>query len=266
MTLHTDYLRAYDQQLRTTVEVRTAESVFMLGGLTLAIFPGGHGFVTYAKLDATPTGSIAQNVNTALAYFATYPEIVDVEWKTRAHDDAPGLHTALTRAGFVAQESESVMIGALEDLLVNDPTQALAREGITVRRITTEAEVRAMSAMSAEAFGEEEDSDKLGELLSELAIENGTEFWVAQAAQRIVSAGRLEPVPGTDFVGIWGGSTLHAYRGRGIYRALTAARARSALASGKRFVHSDSTEFSRPILERSGLIRVTQTTPYLWER
>ena len=54
--------------------------------------------------------------------------------------------------------------------------------------------------------------------------------------------------------------------GRGIYRALTAARARSALALGKRLMHSDSTEFSRPILERAGLVKVSTTTPYMWRR
>ncbi len=52
--------------------------------------------------------------------------------------------------------------------------------------------------------------------------------------------------------------------GRGIYRALTAARARAALAMGKRLLHSDSTEFSRPILERAGLVKVSTTTPYEW--
>ena len=67
-------------------------------------------------------------------------------------------------------------------------------------------------------------------------------------------------------VGIWGGATLEAFRGRGIYRALTAARAASALRMGKRLVHSDSTEDSRPILERSGLVRVSTTTPYDWRR
>ncbi len=33
----------------------------------------------------------------------------------------------------------------------------------------------------------------------------------------------------------------------------------------KRYLHSDSTEFSRPILEWSGLVKVT-TTPYVWRR
>jgi len=32
--------------------------------------------------------------------------------------------------------------------------------------------------------------------------------------------------------------------------------ARSALAAGKTLIHSDSTEYSRPILERSGLFGV----------
>jgi N-acetylglutamate synthase-like GNAT family acetyltransferase len=92
------------------------------------------------------------------------------------------------------------------------------------------------------------------------------ELWVAEAEGQIISAGRLEPVAGTDFAGLWGGATLPQWRRRGIYRALTAARARSALALGKTLLHSDSTEYSRPILERSGLIKVTTTTPYEWRR
>ncbi len=71
---------------------------------------------------------------------------------------------------------------------------------------------------------------------------------------------------GTEFAGVWGGATRPEFRGRGIYRALTAARARSALALGKTLIHSDSTEYSRPILERYGFVKVSTTTPYAWER
>lgn len=35
---------------------------------------------------------------------------------------------------------------------------------------------------------------------------------------------------------------------------------------GLRLIHSDSTEFSRPILKRSGLVKVSTTTPYEWTR
>jgi hypothetical protein len=49
---------------------------------------------------------------------------------------------------------------------------------------------------------------------------------------------------------------------RCIYRALTEERARSALGLGKQLMNSDSTEFSRPILERAGFVKVSTTTPY----
>jgi hypothetical protein len=103
-------------------------------------------------------------------------------------------------------------------------------------------------------------------LLRRLALAAGMELWVAETAGHIVGAGRVEPVGGTEFAGIWGGATVEAWRGRGIYRALTAVRARSALAAGKTLIHSDSTAYSRPILERSGFLKVSTTTPYHWRR
>jgi len=103
-------------------------------------------------------------------------------------------------------------------------------------------------------------------LLRRLALDDGMELWVAEAGGRVVCAGRLEPVAGTEFAGIWGGATREEWRGRGIYRALTAQRARSALRRGKTLIHSDSTAFSRPILERAGLVAASTTTPYLWRR
>ena len=103
-------------------------------------------------------------------------------------------------------------------------------------------------------------------LLSRLDLGDGMELWVAEAEGAVVSAGRLDPVHGTDFAGIWGGATRAPWRGRGIYRALTAARARSALRMGKTLINSDSTEYSRPILERSGLVKASTTTPYHWTR
>jgi GNAT superfamily N-acetyltransferase len=96
------------------------------------------------------------------------------------------------------------------------------------------------------------------------------QFWVAESdngdGSRVVCSGRLAMVEGTEFAGVWGGSTLPEWRGRGIYRALTAARARAALAEGVRYIQSDCTSMSRPILERSGLVAVTTTTPYVWTR
>jgi len=254
-----ELLRAYDQQLRTKAEATGALAVERHGPLWLITFVGGVGFVTYRDLDGAVAAELVQ---AALDHFRPDETIEQVEWKTRSHDVAPGLHEALTANGFQAQETESVMIGEAAGLAGN----MILPEEVMLRRIRTEPDIRAMAEMQDVAFGNDISGRIVEDLLRRLAAGDDVELWVAEAGGKVVSAGRLEPVPGTDFVGIWGGATLEEWRGLGIYRALTAARAHSALARGKRFVHSDSTEMSRPILERSGLVKVTETTPYLWHR
>ncbi|WP_410818298.1 GNAT family N-acetyltransferase [Micromonospora sp. 050-3] len=255
-------LAAYDEQLRTDAETPSAVSVTRLGPLRLVTFAGGRGFVTYRDLGGADADTVRRLVPEALAHYQADSEIGRVKWKTRGHDHAPGLHEALLVNGFTADEPESIMIGEARLLAVDVPLS----EGVTLRRVSEEADVRAMSAMQDEAFENPVSDDMANALLRRLARDDGMELWVAEAEGRIISAGRLEPVRGTDFAGIWGGATRAEWRGRGIYRALTAARARSALRMGKTLINSDSTEYSRPILERYGLIKVSTTTPYHWQR
>ncbi|MGN6131788.1 MAG: GNAT family N-acetyltransferase [Nocardioidaceae bacterium] len=258
------FLAAYDEQLRTDAETPSAVAVSVLGPLRLVTFAGGRGFVTYQDLGGADADEIGRLVEAALAHYRADRQITQVEWKTRAHDHAPGLHQSLLRHGFVAQEPESIMIGSAQRLAGDVPLPA----GVTLRQITEERDVHAMTAMSAQVFGDSagEGAAMAEALLRRLCLDDGMELWVAEADGHVVSAGRLEPVPGTDFAGIWGGSTLRQWRGRGIYRALTAARARSALRLGKTLINSDSTEYSRPILERYGFLKVSTTTPYVWHR
>ncbi|MPY97315.1 MAG: GNAT family N-acetyltransferase [Actinophytocola sp.] len=255
-------LRAYDEQLRTDAETPSAVSVTRHGPLRLVTFAGGRGFVTYRDLGGGNADETARLVREALRHYQADPAIDRVEWKTRGHDHAPGLHEALVGDGFIPEEPESIMLGETTSLLADVPLP----DGVILRRVTDERDVRAMSAMQDEAFGDPMPNRMAEALLRRLALDDGMELWVAEVEGQIVSAGRLEPVPGTDFAGIWGGATLEAWRGRGIYRALTAARARSALACGKTLIHSDSTAYSRPILERAGLVAVSTTMPYVWRR
>ena len=255
-------LVAYDTQLRTDAETPGATAVTSLGPLRLVTFAGGRGFVTYQDLGGGDAEAISLLVTQALAHYRQDEQIERVEWKTRGHDCAPGLHEALVNNGFQPEEPESIMIGEVRTLDVEVPLPA----GVKLRRVIDEDDVRAMTAMQDEVFGDPVSDRMARALLHRLTLNDGLELWVAETDGQIVSAGRLEPVAGTEFAGIWGGATRDAWRGRGIYRALTAARARSASAMGKTLIHSDSTEYSRPILERSGLIKVSTTTPYHWHR
>lgn len=260
MTDRLRFLAAYDEQLRTDAETPSAISVTRHGPLRLVTFAGGRGFVTYRDLGGADAGSIRRLVGEVLAHYQADPEVTRVEWKTRGHDHAPGLHEALLASGFVPDEPESIMVGEARRLALDISLP----DGVSLRQVTDEPDVRAMSAMQDEAFGDSVSERMADALLRRLSLDDGMELWVAEADGQMVSAGRLEPVRGSDFAGIWGGATVARWRGRGIYRALTAARARSALRLGKTLINSDSTEFSRPILERSGLIKVSTTTPYTW--
>ncbi|MFJ4210242.1 GNAT family N-acetyltransferase [Paenarthrobacter sp. NPDC089675] len=255
-------LAAYDEQLRTDAETPSALTVAERGPLRLVTFLGGRGFITYRDLDGADQEGVRRLVSEAMAYFEGLPEITKVEWKTRGHDHAPRLHETLLEHGFTADAPESIMIGKARALSADVPLP----DGVTLRRVVDEPDVRAMSAMQDEVFGEPVSDEMAGALLRRLSLDDAMELWVAESGGVIISAGRLEPVPGTDFAGIWGGATRPEWRGRGIYRALTARRAQSALAHGKTLINSDSTEFSRPILERSGLVKVSTTTPYRWSR
>ena len=255
-------LAAYDAELRTDAETPSAVSVARLGPLRLVTFAGGRGFVTYKDLGGADAQAIQSLVAQAVAHFRQDPQINRVEWKTRGHDHAPGTPRCFAEQRVHRGRTRGDHDRRGAPLAVDVPLPA----GVRLRRVTIESDVRAMCAMAGAVFDDPNSDEVADALLRRLTFDDGMELWVAESQGQVISAGRLEPVPGTQFAGIWGGATRPEWRGLGIYRALTAARARSALRAGKTLIHCDSTEYSRPILERSGLVAVSTTTPYRWRR
>jgi hypothetical protein len=259
----TDLLSAYDDQLRMEGEVGRAADVVRHGPVLWAVFDHG-GFVTYRDLGGLEGEALDRLIEATVAHYRDDTEVSSFEWKSRGHDLPADLGERLVAHGFVAEPLETVMIGEAALLAVDVPLP----EGVVVRRVREGGDlvddVTRMLAMQEVAFG----TGRGPSLESSLAeLEGGdSEYWLAEANGEVVSAGRLTLVRGTSFAGVWGGSTLAEWRGRGIYRALVAARAKSALARGVRLINSDCSAMSRPILERSGLQAVTTTTPYIWTR
>ncbi len=222
------------------------------------------GFVSYRDLGGFTGTDLDDLIARTIKHYADDDRIASFEWKTRGHDAPPDLPERLVAHGLQAQEQETVMLGEAASLAVD----VSLPPGVRVRRIDDQPNrmpdiVRAAAAQErafSVAFG-------VDDFVRRIEKNRGlVEIWVAEARDEVVCTGRLEVVPGTEFAGVWGGGTVPEWRGKGIYRALTAARAKSALRRGVRFLHSDSTEFSRPILQRSGLLPVTTTTPYVWTR
>lgn len=254
-------LGAYDEQLRGVAEMGGTQSWDRDGPLYRGVLERG-GFVSYESLAGVE--DVDDLIGRTVAHYVGLDQVEEFEWKTRGHDQPADLGSRLRRAGLVAEEVETVMVGEAARLTVEVD---LSPE-VVIRRVDQLPERRqiisAASSMQRDVFGGGPSTD---EVISRLDRMHGDEqFWVAEAAGQIVCAGRLSRVAGSEFAGLWGGATDPEWRGQGIYRALTAARARAAIADGARYLHSDCTAMSRPILERSGLVAVTTTTPYRWQR
>lgn len=217
-----------------------------------------HGWngVLWSDLDETDAdAAIAEQI----AYFTGLGR--DFEWKLYGHDLPTDLGQRLTEAGFTPEPQETLMVGEVAALTLD----AELPDGIRLLPATDRAGVDLVADVHEKAFGT--DSSRLrARLLDQLAADPDTVVAVvALAGDEPVSAARMELVPGTRFAGLWGGGTVEAWRGRGIYRALVAHRARIAADRGYRYVQVDASDQSRPILERLGLTALTTTTPYVYE-
>ena len=250
-------LAAYDEQLRLA-ETRnlTPGAVAERDGPIVRVV-GQHrrGFVSGPR-DLGVAGAVLDAlIARQRDFFAARGEAV--EWKTRGHDLPGELPERLVAAGFVAEPRETVLIGPARELA----TPPLLADGVTVREVRDDADMHRIAELNSEVWGEDR-RWQAADLIDR--VKNGAVVVAVEAGGRIVSAARLEFEPGTEFAGLWGGSTLAAWRGRGLYRALVAHRARLAVARGVRYLQVDASEDSRPILQRLGFVAVTTTTPYVW--
>jgi len=178
------------------------------------------------------------------------------EWKTFDHDRTD-LRRLLEDRGARPGPHEALVLGEAATLAA-DP---VLPDGLTLRAASDRRDLDRIGAMESEVWGE--DWSRLADDLElRMAGPDPIDVVIVEDGDVLVSAAWLIPFPGTRVAGLWGGSTLAAYRGRGIYRALVARRAQLAIAAGHPILQVDASEDSRPILERLGLRVVGGTVPY----
>ena len=184
-----------------------------------------------------------------------------VEWKYYDYDQPADLPARLVAAGFQADDEETMLVAetaAIDSTVVLPP-------GVRLVPVSDEAGVAATMAVHDQAFTEHPSPGLGDRLLAQYRDSRGLlHMVVAMAGEEPVSAARIEFVPGTDFAGLWGGGTVPAWRGKGIFRALVAYRAGLAAGAGYRYLQVDALPTSRPILERLGFLAVARTTPYVF--
>jgi GNAT superfamily N-acetyltransferase len=251
-----ELLARYDEQLRGSAEAEAAPADTD-GPLVRVHYPR-RGFVSYRSLDGLSDSEVDALIERQIAHFAALGQAF--EWKQRGHDKPADLPQRLLAAGFVPEPTETVVIGEAA-ALAHEP---VLPDGVSLRAVDDRADFERIAAMEARVWGEDW-SWLTDDLTERMANESEhIDVFVAEAGGEVVSAAWLVSKPGTDFAGLWGGSTLAEWRGRGIYRALVARRAQLAVEQGARYLQVDASDDSRPILERLGFVAITTTTPFIW--
>lgn len=243
-----------DAERRTLA--RDGEVIQVLPSLTrLRPSDGAYHTIIFSKLNADTADAVIEE---QVGHYRALG--VGFEWKVYGHDRPGDLVQRLVRQGFTAGPKEAVLV-----LDLRDPPQWAREWAVHVIRIDRLDQVPLFRDAAEEIFGKDYGVTS-GQL--ERAIRAGStqhRAYVAMVDGVAAGIGRLYTHPGSAFGGLYGGGTRAAFRGRGLYRAVVAVRARDAAELGARFLIVDALPTSRPILERLGFVHVADTWPCEWK-
>jgi GNAT superfamily N-acetyltransferase len=246
-------LAAYDVQLRRDVLPGPTSVVEREERVTREVGADGTwGAVLWSDLDEDSADAV---VAAQAARFAG----VEWEWKHHGHDRPADLPERLRRAGLAPEPAETLLVGDVAEL---DPVPRVP-DGVRLVPVDDAAGVAAVLRVQRAVFGSEHPDTRAALLRSLELTPRPVEAVVAWAGEVPVCAGRVEFRAGTAFAGLYGGGTLPAWRGRGVFRAVVAHRVALAGTRGARYLQVDATGASRPVLERLGFVPLTTTTPWI---
>lgn len=254
----TSLLATYDEQMRGAPRNLPAGVTWEQDGPLVRVVGKFRGFVSAPRDVGVGGAELDRLIERQRDYFAARNEAV--EWTTCGHDLPEDLPDRLLAAGFLPEDQETILIATAAEL----PAAATLPDGVRIREVTAAPDLRRIATMESAVW--DQDMSWLGhDLIGRVAAApDDTTILVAEADGEVVSAAWMVVNPGTEFAGLWGGSTLPAWRGKGIYRALVAARTELAIARDIRYLQVDASDDSAPILRRLGFHAVTTTTPYVW--
>ena len=212
--------------------------------------PPGMSFVLYSRLDESNADAI---IAEQVAYFSRLGQ--SFNWKVFAHDQPADLMERLVAQGLVADE-ETDAIMALD--VANAPESLLRQPAADVRRLADRTQLDGVVAILEEVWGGNFNwvHERMG---SHMDIPGYLSVYIAYVDDVPASTGWTYFGKG-QFAGLWGGSTLEAYRGRGLYTSLLAARVQEARRRGVTYLTIDAGSMSRPIVARHGFEVITYAT------
>lgn len=251
-------LALYDQHQRQEIvypDTRREETADLIRHIATSPTLGG-GMVIYSTLTAARAD---QAIQQQIAYYTELGQ--EFEWKCYDHDTPADLRQRLSQHGFIDDGEEAIMILPLEEAspkLLHPPAH-------DIRRITDPDDVWQVGTIEEKVWGG--DFHRLSNRLA-LYLQNYPTYlslYVAYVDGVPASCAWMDFTPSSQFAGLWGGSTLAEYRGRGLYTALVSARLQEALQRGIHFLTVDASPMSKPILEKLGFGHITSAYACKWK-
>lgn len=184
------------------------------------------------------------------------------EWKLFSYDRPQDLAERLTLHGLKEAEPESLMVASVE----NFNYESSLPSNVSLSKIDNEKELRSV----LETVNENESNPEhlealLQSLLTHLREARDTigifgAYWDGKPA----SIGWAFCTPPSRFCGLFGGTTLSKYRGKGLYKALVQVRAEEARKKGFSYLFVDAGPMSQPILEKLGFRELCKMQGFHW--
>lgn len=250
-----DLLALFDKEQRIEIEYPGMEK-HVLPHVVRFVRPApGMSFVLYSNVDEETVDAVVEE---QIAYFSANKQ--PFEWKVYAHDRPPDLKERLVAYGFEAEEADAIMVLDVEEA----PPSLLERVTADVRRIERDQLDDVIAVEEAVWSGSFEwIRQRMG---GHLDVPGYLSIYVAYVEEKPACAGWICFHGNSQFASLWGGSTVPAYRKRGLYTAVLAARVQEAMARGYRFLTVDASAMSRPIVARHGFRQVTEAYACEWKK
>lgn len=214
------------------------------------------GTIIYSQLDEN---NVDQVIQEQITWFTARGQ--NFEWKAYDYDTPADLVTRLAAHGFIIEESEAIMV--LD--LAKAPSALLQPVRHRIERITDQENLYEVRTIEEAVWGGNFEwlINFLGHALRHHPDQMNV--YVAYVDDIPASAAWIYYPNGSRFASLWGGSTVEAYRGQGLYTALLAVRAQEAISRHVEFLTVDASAMSRPILEKFGFVKIAESYPCKWQ-
>ncbi len=219
------------------------------------ISPDGEGLILYSNLSASNAEEV---ICEQVAHFEKLER--DFSWVVYRHDSPADLKDRLLAHGFRAEDPDSILVLDIQDGSpvwpepLHDDVQRINDAGkiedvLTVLRQVWQSEYSSMAQSLAKRL--EDAPHSLG-------------LYVAYVEGKPASTAQISFYQQGQFASLVHAATLPGYRGRGLYTTLVAVRVQEAKRRGIRFIDTDASPMSRPILERRGFHWLTEAHSCEW--